>query len=198
MNSYYASQGAALDFLKVNRIRTGFIDTLNAGVPISTFRVSRDYQKVGVTYGGVDLRNLLRGNSEYRKLAVPYMIDPGVPIGMILNEVDSIEADTMRRQLDITQGQGGAAPPLLKDATNITAGPDGGASPQGVDLSDDPTPVPVAMQTDSYEALYKSGQGKLRLGVVGFEMTKDQWLAMNADSELRDAVTRDCGICFCG
>ena len=198
MNDYYETLGTALDFLKVNRIRTGFIDTLNGGVPISTFRVSRDLQKVGVTYGGTDLRSLLRGNSEYRKLAVPYMIDPGVPIGMILNEVDSIEANTMRRQLDITQGQGGAIPPLIKDANNITAGPDGGATPQGVDLSDDPTPVPVAMSTDSYEALYKSGQGKLRLGIVGFEMTKDQWLAMNADSELRDAVTRDCGICFCG
>jgi hypothetical protein len=198
MNDYYESLGASLDFLKVNRIRTGFIDTLNAGTPISTFRVSRDLQKVGVTYGGVDLRSLLRGNSEYRKLAVPYMIDPGVPIGMILNEDDSVEADTMRRQLDITQGQGGSIPPLIKDANNITAGPDGGATPQGVDLSDDPTPVPVAMSADSYQALYKSGEGKLRLGVVGFEMTKDQWLAMNADSELRDAVTRDCGVCFCG
>jgi hypothetical protein len=198
MNDYYESNGSALDFLKVNRIRTGLISTLNAGVPISTFALSRDQQKVGVTYGGGDLRSLLRGNSEYRKLAVPYLIDPGVPIGMILQEVDTIEAVTMRRQLDITQGQGGSIPPLIKDANNIIAGPDGGATPQGVELSDDPTPVPVAVSTDSYEALYKSGQGKLRLGIVGFEMTKDQWLAMNADSELRDAVTRECGICMCG
>lgn len=198
MNDYYESLGASLDFLKINRIRNGYVDTLNGGTPISTFLLSRAMQKVGVTYGGTDLRSLLRGNSEYRKLAVPYLIDPGVPIGMILQEDDSSEADVMRRQLDITQGQGGAIPPFIKDASNIAAGPDGGALPQGAELSNDTTPTLDAVSTDTFQALYKSGEGKLRMGIVGFEMTKEQWLAMNGDSELRDAITRECGICLCG
>jgi hypothetical protein len=204
VNAYYLSQGSPLVFLKANRIRTGFIDTLNGSVPISTFRVSRDLQKVGVTYGGSDLRSMLRGNSEYRKLAVPYMIDPGVPIGMILDQSDPVEAALMQRELDLTQSFGGAAfgttviPPQLVDSANINIGADGGALPQGAELSLDAVQTLRAMQSDTSQVLIKGGEGKLRLGVVGFELTKDQWLAMNADAELRDAVQRDCGICFCG
>lgn len=193
-NDYYDSVlGSALDFLKVNRIRQGFTSTTTGGVPTGMFRVSRDLQEAGVTYGGIEVHSLFKGNSEFRKLAVPYFIDPGVPIGLILEETDPVESNLMRRNLSATQSFDDGIPPIWTDDENILAVPDLGAD----ELSLDPVPVATAQTSDAGQAYFKGGEGKLRLGVVGFEMTRDQWSALNTDAELRDAVTRECGICFC-
>ncbi len=194
LNDRYESLGSALDFLKVNRIRIGSVlgaaDT-NVGI----FRPSRDHERVGATYGGIDLRCMLKGNSEFRKLTVPYMIRAGIPIGLFAQEADTAQADIMRTYLSITQGQNGAIPPIITDAGNINAAPDGsGVSPVGLERTFDGFNVP--QQVDAERALFKGGELKVTVAVKGFEVT-DEWQTMlQNDTELRNVVMAECSCAF--
>lgn len=49
-----------------------------------------------ITYGGMDLRELLAANSEFRMLEVPYIISPGIPIGL-LNEDECARVRAMKQ-----------------------------------------------------------------------------------------------------
>src|SRR4029077_9562734 len=95
LNARYDSLGSALDFLPVDFIRIG--SDAVGGVNVGFFTPTRDFEIIGATYGGMDLRSMLKGNSEMRKLCVPYVIKPGVPIGLYLQECDTVQGDTMRQ-----------------------------------------------------------------------------------------------------
>jgi hypothetical protein len=199
LNNHYRSLGSGLIALPVNRIRIGSMTATvgNANVNVGDFKPSRDHQKVPATYGGMDLRSMLHGNSEARVLALPYIIRAGVPIGLILQENDTDQANTMRNYISITNGFGGSAPAQFTVDENIPAGlssPDGGASPEGLELTLDSSPLEVAQRMQSDSAIFKGGNFKITLGVKGFEVTDDALTALSNNPALMDVVMSECNV----
>ena len=207
MNVRYADLGASQQFLKVNRIRFGSSGA-TAATNFGLFRPSNDDSVVGVTYGGVDLRSLLKGNSEFRKLTVPYVIDRGVPIGLILQQNDTDQVQTMQAYLALTQvGNqygGGFFPPSVSDTASIGSQYDGavlGAGGQASNIGNE-LPLypggtaPIAQQVPTGRSVYKSGTLKLSLGVKGFEVSDDWYNVLKANPELKKAVMAECGVRF--
>jgi hypothetical protein len=195
MNSRYDSMGSALDFLPHDFLRVGSIGstTVNNG----RFMPSRDFDTVGVTYGGSDLRSMLRGNSEFRQLCVPYVIEPGVPIGIFLQECDSVQAELMRALLSISQvggSFGGAIPPAVTPDANINAGFTQTGAAVMLERTLDGADVP--QQIDAQRVIYKSGVGKITLPIKGFEVTKDWYNQLSSDEDVRNLVLSDCGMRF--
>lgn len=194
-NDHYRALGSSMIALPVNRIRVGSMT--NGIANVGDFKPSRDLQRVDATYGGMDLRSMLRGNSEARVLALPYIIRAGVPIGLILQECDTDQADQMRNYLSITYGFGGSAPADFTVDENIPSGlasPDGGPSPEGLELTLDPAPVQVAQRMQSDSVIFKGGNFKLTLGVKGFEVTDDALTALSNNPALMEVVMAECNV----
>jgi hypothetical protein len=195
-NNYYDQLGTALIALKVDYLRLGSVNL--AGANIGAFRPSRALQQVPTTVGGINLRELLGANSEFRKLTVPYLIQPGIPIGLICQESDTVEADQMRRWLSITQSQQAGIPPIETDDANILATTTiGGVNTSREVVIGAATP-PVAgdfviQQVDTGTAIFKGGEGKVTLAIKGFEVDGDWASVLNANPDIRDAVMRECG-----
>jgi hypothetical protein len=201
VNDRYEELGTALDFLKVNRIRIGSVGNNGGGGPnLGIFRPSRDHERVGATYGGMDLRSMLKANSEFRQLAIPYVIKAGVPIGLFAQEADTTQADLMRQYLSITQGEGGAIPPMVTDASNIIAGPDATGAPAFVGgtvaLERTFDGFNVSQAVDSERVVFKGGELKITLAVKGFEVTDDWYTMLQNNPDLRDLVMCECGCAF--
>jgi hypothetical protein len=193
LNDRYDSLGTALNFLKINRLRIGSV-LGTAATNLGIFKPDRSHELVGATYGGMDLRSMLRGNSEFRKLVLPYVIKPGVPIGLILQENDQVQGDIMRRYLSVTE-RFGTTPPLITDQVNIPAEEDGtNATPVGLERTVDG--FNVAQQMDTDRALFKGGELKISLMVKGFEVTENWYDVLKSNPDLMAAVTDACGIRF--
>jgi len=194
-NQRYDQLGSALDALKINRIRLGSVGTApNLGI----FAPSRDEQFVGATYGGMDLRSMLAGNSEFRKLALPYVIKPGVPIGLIMEECDGEQADIMRAYLSITQGLKGVFPPVIVDEENISGVYDvtgtGGTGFVALERTLDGSNVSQAVPVGT--AIFKGGELKVSMLIKGFEVTEDWYNVMSQNADIRSVVMNACGIRF--
>lgn len=195
MNARYDQLGSALDFLPTSFLRVGSFGVTDANVGI--FTPSREFDTVGVTYGGTDLRSMLRGNSEFRQLCVPYVIEPGVPIGIYLQECDTVQANYMRALLSISQVGGnisGSIPPEVTPDSNINAGYTATGSAVMLERTLDGNNVP--QQVNEQRAIFKSGVGKITLPIKGFEVTKDWYTQLSSDSDIRDIVLSDCGMKF--
>ena len=195
VNDRYDSLGSALDFLKTNFLRIGSATT--GGVNVGRFTPTRDFEFVGATYGGMDLRSTLgqlQNNREFRKMNVPYVIKPGVPIGLFLQENDQVQGDTMRDYLSITQGFGGAIPPIVTDEQNILAAPT--ASGGNIMLERTLDGADVSQATDAERVIFKGGDLKLTLPIKGFEVTEDWYTQMSANADIRQVVMDACGVRF--
>lgn len=193
LNKRYDQLGSALDFLPVDFLRIG--SDAAAGVNVGRFVPSRDFEIVPATYGGMDLRSMLRGNSEFRKLCVPYVIPRGVPIGIFLQECDSVQGDNMRQFLSITQGIGGAIPPSLTPDNNWLSQPTAtGATP--VMLERTLGGADVAQQIDAERVIFEGGDLKLTLPIRGFEVSQDWYAQLSANEDLRTAVFDCVGVRF--
>jgi len=192
MNERYASLGSALIFLKTNYLRIGSVSTAGVAPFPGAFEPTRDFDRVGATFGGMDLRSMLRGNSEFRKLALPYVIKPGVPIGITLQENDTDQGDQMRRAMDITNGLGGVIPPSETEFTNISAAATSFAPERTLDGV-----YPTSGQNFlNLRTIFKGGDFKLSLMIKGFEVTEDWYNVMSTNSDIRDVVMAACGIRF--
>ena len=190
-NNRYDSLGSALDFLPVDFLRVGSIASApNLGI----FTPTRDFEIVDATYGGIDLRSMLKGNSEMRKLCVPYVIPRGVPIGIFLQECDSVQGDAMRQFLSITQNLGGAIPPSLTPDINWN----GGATATGTNVMLERTldGVNVAQTVDSQRVIFQGGELKLTLPIRGFEVSQDWYTQLSSDADVRNAVFECVGMRF--
>jgi hypothetical protein len=191
-NKRYDSLGTALDFLPVDFIRVG--SDAVAGANVGFFTPTRDFEIVDATYGGMDLRSMLKGNSEMRKLCVPYVIKPGVPIGLFLQECDSVQAETMRQFLSITQGIGGPIPPILTADGNYIAEPT--ATGANVMLERTLGGANVAQQVDAERVVFQGGELKLTLPIRGFEVSADWYNTLSSDPDVRAAVFDCVGMRF--
>jgi hypothetical protein len=192
LNQRYDSLGSALDFSKVDFLRIG--SDIFGGVNVGRFTPTRDFEIVGATYGGMDLRSMLKGNSEMRKLCVPYVIPRGVPIGIFLQECDTVEGDQMRQFLSITQGLGGAIPPALTPDGNWLAAPT--STGANVMLERTLSGPDVPQQIDAERVVYQSGDLKLTLPIRGFEVSQDWYAQLSSSADIRAAVFECVGMRF--
>jgi hypothetical protein len=192
MNQRYDSLGTALDFSHVDFLRIG--SHLAGGANIGNFTPTRDFEIVGATYGGMDLRSMLNGNKEMRKLCVPYVIPRGVPIGIFLQECDSVEGDQMRQFLSITQGFGGSIPPIITPDANWLAAPTATGAAVMLERTLDGFDVP--QQVDAERVVYQSGDLKLTLPIRGFEVSQDWYNQLSASADIRAAVFECVGMRF--
>ena len=197
-NTRYDDLGANQLFMPINRTRLGSATSGNNN--ISVFAPTRDFDQVPATYGGMDLRSLLNGNSEFRKLTIPYVIKQGVPIGLILQECDTDQGDVMRSYLSISQSgvnYGGVGPGVVQVASNINTGNDGtGGGVVGDELTLDTPPVLVAQQVQSQRVIFKGGHFKLTLAIKGFEVPEDWYSYMTSNPDIKNAVMSEAGIRF--
>jgi hypothetical protein len=187
-NDYYNSLGAAFEFLKINFLRLGSVGTtaaLNNGI----FRMSRALEVVGATYGGGDLRSMIKNNSEFRELSLPYLITPGVPIGLKCQETDSVQAALMRAFFSISSGFSTGTVAQITDAADIVAGlTAGGSGNVMLEQTFDATPANVPQQTDAQRIVFKGGEWKMGILLKGYEVDQNWGDVMRGDPTLRDIV----------
>lgn len=193
INDRYTTLGSALVALKIDSIRLG--SRTVAGANVGVFTPSRSEELVGVTYGGIDLRSMINNTSEFRKLAVPYFLNAGIPIGLFAQESDTFQGAIMREYLSITNGLGGAnVPPNILDAANINAGfTTPAAGNIANELTLDAAPVMVPQSYPVNRRLFKGGDWKVEADIKGFEVDEDWYNTLKNNAELRDAFMCECG-----
>lgn len=201
VNDRYNSRlQSTADFLKIDFQRLGSVGA--GGAPFAAgsglFQPSRAFELVGATYGGMDLRSMLKGNSEFRQLTIPYFLHAGIPIGLRCEQSDSVQAGLMQRMMDVAQGQNGSSiPPFINDTGNVIGGLNqftntGAAVVPELPLFP-PAAPPIAQQIDTSRALYKGGDFKVTLLVKGFEVDEDWFNTLKNNPDLRDAFMCECG-----
>jgi hypothetical protein len=200
-NYHYSEHGSPYQFLKQDRIRIGSVGA--AGVTnFGVFRPNNDGEVVGATYGGMDFRSLLKGNSEFRKLNIPYLIKAGIPIGLKMQANDDDQLDTMRAYLALSQAGGNFGASIFPQNVTDTGGSNSGAvgaaydgfpgGHVGGELTLDSSGL-VAQQVATGRSVFKSGTLKTTLGVKGFEVTEDWYNILAANPDLRSCVMEECG-----
>ena len=175
MNNYYVTTLASPSiFVPLDRTRIGNM-ILSSVAGLSVYRPTRAYETVGATYGGMGLRNLLKGNTEWRKLAVPFLLKPGVPIGLRADVKNSDDQALMQQWLSASQLLNGAIPGDYTAFVNLASGAGvTGTSLIGAEPSLDNPVLPQGITTITDRVVYKGGGFKLTVALKGFELTDDQ------------------------
>jgi hypothetical protein len=193
LNQYYqsVSPGSAT-FLKTNAVRIGSVLTDAGAANVGAFTPSRDFERVGATYGGMGLREMLKGNSEFRPLATPYAMPAGVPFGLFA-EVSNDDLQTaMMQYFSITNGFGGAPPATFGDnPTGFTAA---ATTPGFIERTLDG--LNVLQTLPSQRSVFKGGRLIVEVKLKGFEISEDLYSAMKMNSRIREAICSECGIAW--
>jgi hypothetical protein len=191
-NQYYTSNlQSPYAFLTMDRIRVGGIGAIAPGpAGSSSFRPYRN-DLVPATFGGAGLRAYLRGNTDFRKMTVPYLMKPGVPIGLYAEVSNTDEQEMMQAWFSATYNLGGAIPAQFTDAQNWAAG--AGTAAQELQLDN----TVVSETTLSQRMYFKFGPFKICQAVKGFELTDDQAAALQG-VDLSTALMNECGVQMAG
>jgi hypothetical protein len=195
-NNYYQSiLGASQIFLAADRSRIGNM-TLT-GVGQSVFRPDRSNEFVGATFGGVGLKQYLKGNGEFRRLTTPFLCGPGIPIGLKARQSNTDDGSLMRQYFSATYGFGGAAPVSFTPSSVISPGASvaGTSAVTGAEPSLDSPVAPRSQQLNGARVAYKGGAWKLTIAFKGFELTADQAQGIT-DPDVQRAIQAECG-CTC-
>src|SRR5882672_6161009 len=186
-NDYYANTlGSPFVFLTMDRIRVGGTGALGTPANSSSFRPYRN-DLVPATYGGSGVRAYLRGNTDFRKLTVPYLLKPGVPIGLRADVSDTDEQAMMQAWLSSTFQLGGTTPAQFTDFPNINSGAGVGAQELQLDNG-------IASETMLAQRMYfKFAPFKITETIKGFELTDDQADALKS-VDLSTALMQECGV----
>lgn len=188
-NEYYADTlGSPFIFLTQDRIRVGGIGPLGGGPANSSSLRPYRGDLVPATYGGAGLRAYLRGNTDIRKLTVPYLMKPGIPIGLRADVSDTDEQAMMQAWFSATFQTGGTLPANFTDFPNINTG----AGAAGNELQLDGTTV-AAETTLAQRMYFKFGPFKICEVIKGFELTDDQVAALQ-DVDISQALAQECGV----
>lgn len=206
-NNYYRNGGLPAPtyiFLPIDRTRIGnFTMTPTGGTStagLSVFRPSRAYETIGATYGGMGIKSLLAGNQEFRRLTTPFLMRPGVPIGLraapALNSSNDIAE--MQQWLAASFGGGTAigsfgTPAVLSPDVFINAGIGvAGGGAVGMEPSLDATVAAQPITTFTQRVYFKGGSWKISVILKGFELT-DQQGDMLKDPNVVAQLSSQCG-----
>lgn len=198
-NDYYRNVlESPFTALSVDSIRLGNMTlppTGEGSTPgLSVFKPSRAYERVGATYGGGSVRPVLKGNSEFRKLTVPFLAWPGVPLGLKAQVSNSDDQGLMQKYLSATYGFGGSAPAQFTEDLNVNVG--NSVNQITAQTSQEPSldnPIaPEFIQRLTQRMPFKGGGFKLTVAFKGYELTPDQ-AALVQDIDMRTAIQSECG-----
>jgi hypothetical protein len=192
MNNYYVNElGSPVIMLPIDRARIGNM-TLGGNAGLSVYRPTRAYEKANATYGGMGLRSDLRANTEFRRLHMPFLLKPGVPIGLKARVYNTDDQIQMQQYLSATCGLGGPIPADFTSYANVSSG-NGvtGTAVIGAEPSLDNPVAPEGITTITDRMVFKSGTWKLTVALKGFELTDDQ-AEMIRDGGFRAALTSSC------
>jgi len=188
-NQYYVNSLASpFIFLSMDRIRVGGEGATGAVVGQSSFRPFRN-DIVSATYGGAGVRAYLRGNTDFRKLTVPYLMKPGVPIGLRADISDADEQQMMQSWVSATFSPllPGTIPAQYTDFPNINSGLGAGGNELQLDGTND-------LETTLAQRIqFKFGPFKVTTTIKGFELTDDQADALKG-IDLATALAAECGV----
>ena len=202
VNNYYRAQFAGGEtqpatLLTIDRTRIGNM-TLGGTAGLSVFRPTRNYETVGANFGGMGLRSLLRGNSEWRKLTTPFLMKPGVPIGISAqlsgNNGSPDDYGLMQAYLSASYGlSGGVVPAFFSEDINVNTG-NGvtGTTTIGAEPSLDNPVAPQGITLPTGRAIFKGGTFKITVALKGFELT-DYQAGMLSDPNVQALLQSQCG-----
>ena len=185
-NDYYGSLGAAFEFLKTDFLRLG--SATSGAVNVGVFRPSRALEVVGATYGGGDLRSMIKNNSEFRELSLPYLITPGVPIGLRCQETDSVQGALMRSFFSITDGFNTTPPPQVTDAADVLAALTATGANVMLEQTFDAAPVLIPQTVNAQRVPFKGGEWKMGILLKGYEVDQNWGDVLRGDPEIRNIV----------
>ena len=169
--------------------------TLGEVPGISVFKPSRAYERVGATYGGGSVRPMLKGNTEFRKLTVPFLAWPGVPLGLKAQVQSEDDQKLMQQYLSATYGFGGASPAAFTEDINVAVGQNVAQITTGVTQQEPSLDNPSAPQYIPMLAQrmpFKGGGFKITVAFKGYELTPDQ-ASMVTNPDMRSAIQNECG-----
>lgn len=196
VNQYYVGTIASNSiFLPIDRTRIGNM-TLGGNAGSSVYRPTRAYETVGASFGGMGLRDQLRGNSEWRKLTSPFLMKPGVPIGLRMDVKNSDDQIMMQQWLAASQLLNGSVPAdftsyqQINSGAGVTAGTLVGMEPS---LDTPVAAEPITTITD--RVIFKGGTWKLTMALKGFELTDDQAQLVASSPDFRQALMEGSGCC---
>jgi hypothetical protein len=188
-NNYYRSATLGVTptyiFLPLERTRIGnFTLTPTGGTAtagLSVFRPTRAYETIGATYGGMGIRQALAGNEEFRRLKMPFLMKPGVPIGLRADVAlnNSNDVSEMQQWLAASFAAAGGTsfgvPALMSvdQFINAAVGVAGGGA-VGMEPSLDSTVAAQPITTFQQRVGFKGGSWKLAAIIKGFELTDAQ------------------------
>jgi hypothetical protein len=199
-NDYYRTNlNSPQIFLTIDRARLGNM-TLGTGegaiAGLSVYRPTRAYDLVGATYGGAGLRNLVKGNQEFRRLSAPFLAWPGVPLGLKAVQQAQDDAQLMRNYLDASYGLGsGAIPASFTEDVNVAAGAGVAQVVAGFTGQEPSLDTPIAPQFQQLTAtrnIFKGGGFKITVAFKGFELTPDQ-AQLVGDIDFQTVLRSECG-----
>jgi hypothetical protein len=193
MNGYYvgAPMNAGKIFLWQNLVRVGTLAATTTSVNTTGKFRPFDDVLVDATYGGMDLRSKLKGNSEFRTLETPYILKPGVPPGLLFESNNDIDAGTnFRASFDASGGTGQNTVPYYVTSNNALISTGGGASfdeytVDGVDTLN-------SVNTEHY--VFKGGGAYMSVEVKGYEITETLVDRIKSDSVLQAQIQCECGV----
>jgi hypothetical protein len=188
VNANYRQYNTGGIFLPVDHRRQGAF--LQTGVEASAWRPTRDFALADVMWGGLNLQQR-NNNKMFRPLTMPYYIPANTPIGLQLNESDTVQANLFRQYLSITNG-GAAVPPITTPDANLAAG--FGFASGEVSLDANPVLASTASQVGNAE--FKGGTLELSMLIKGFEVDDDFAKSMT-DPGLKQALQAEFGLQFC-
>ncbi len=131
---------------------------------------------------------MIKNNSEFRELSLPYLITPGVPIGLKCQETDSVQAALMRSFFSITDGFNTTVPPQITDAADVLASLTATGANVMLEQTFDAAPILVAQQVPAQRIPFKGGEWKMGLLLKGYEVDQNWGDVLRGDPAIRDIV----------
>jgi hypothetical protein len=176
-------------FLWQNLVRVGTLGAQTTSTETQGKFRPFDDVIVDATYGGMDLRSMLKGNSEFRTLEQPYILKPGVPPGLIFEaNNNNAEVALFRQQFDATGGFGGTPPYAITPSQALIAQ---GAGATFDELSADNVDVLQTQNTEHY--VFKGGTGLMSVEIKGYEITEPLADQIKGDAVLQAQICSECG-----
>jgi hypothetical protein len=184
-NQYYRDKLATQSiFLPLERTRIGNMVLTPTGggatTGLSVFRPTRAYETNGATYGGMGLRGLLAGNQEFRRLTSPFLMKPGVPIGLRADVAINASSDQVQMQNWLSASFGGLGsgvgifPTSFQVDANLQQLGVAAGGAVGMEPSLDATVAAEPVTTFQNRTAFKGGSWKISCILKGFELTDAQ------------------------
>jgi hypothetical protein len=178
--------------LPIDRVRLGNM-TLVEAAGLSVFKPSRAYDRVGVTYGGGSASRQVRSNAEFRRMTVPFLAWPGVPLGLKAQVSNLTAQKQMQNFMSATCGFGGSAPAAFTADANINVGSGvgliSGQTSQEPSLDNPSAPEYVGMFSQRMPV--KGGRWSITMAFKGYELTPDQASTVQT-TDMRTAIQTEC------